>query len=186
MEYDMDLITKEELDEVVHWHVKPFEKIPSFKRKRIIRLYDRMFYLKEQQKNTALDDFGKYMNPAGEQEARSATGKAEINTEIERLKEVISVSDKDIVDKYIEHVPTEDKAALFELLALDRKVNDYNKGTISLPAEEAQKLVNREEELAYSFPDSHPYWKISEEIWRKELAQNDLKELQDKLDRMAL
>lgn len=186
MQYDMDLITKEELDEVVHWDVKPFEKIPSFKRKRIIRLYDRMFYLKEQQKNTALDDFGKYMNLAGEQEARAAEGKAEINTEIERLKEVISVSDKDIVDKYIEHVPTEDKAALFELLALDRKVNDYNKGTISLPAEEAQKLVNREEELAYSFPDSHPYWKISEEIWRKELAQNDLKELQDKLDRMAL
>lgn len=186
MQYDMDLITKEELDEVVHWHVKPFEKIPSFKRKRIIRLYDQMFYLKEQQKNTALDDFGKYMNLAGEQEARAAKGKAEINTEIERLKEVISVSDKDIVDKYIEHVPTEDKAALFELLALDRKVNDYNKGTISLPAEEAQKLVNREEELAYSFPDSHPYWKISEEIWRKELAQNDLKELQDKLDRMAL
>lgn len=186
MQYDMDLITKEELDEVVHWHVKPFEKIPSFKRKRIIRLYDRMLYLKEQQKNTALDDFGKYMNLAGEQEARAAEGKAEINTEIERLKEVISVSDKDIVDKYIEHVPTEDKAALFELLALDRKVNDYNKGTISLPAEEAQKLVNREEELAYSFPDSHPYWKISEEIWRKELAQNDLKELQDKLDRMAL
>ena len=182
----MDLITKEELDDVVHWHLKPFEKIPSFKRKRIIRLYDRMFYLKEQQKNTALDDFGKYMNLAGEQEARAATGKAEINTEIERLKEVISVPDNDIIDKYIEHVPEEDKAALFELLALDRKVNDYNKGTISLPAEEAQKLVNREEELAYSFPDSHPYWKISEEIWRKELAQNDLKELQDKLDRMAL
>lgn len=186
VEYDLDLITKEELDEIEHWHVKPFEKIPAHIRKRIISLYDQMFYLKELQKNTALDNLNKYLNLAGEQEARAATRKAEINTEAERLKKIANVSDQKIINRYIEDVPQEDAPRLFELLAIERALIEHNKGIKVLPAEEAQKLANRQAELWDSFPEGHPYWDISEEIFEKEKAQSELEELQNKLDKMAL
>lgn len=186
LEYDMDLITKEELDKIEHEHVDYFNFIPEYKRKRIRRIYDQMYYLEEQQNNTTQDNFDKYFNLAGEQEARAATRKAEINTEAERLKKLADVTDQEIIDRYIKNVPEEDRQRLYELVAIDKVLTEHNVGTKQIPIEKAQELTNRQDELWNTFPDNHPYWDISTDIWERDDAQRDLNELQNKLDRMAL
>lgn len=186
IEYDMDLITKEELDEIERWHIKPFEKIPSFKRRRIISLYDQMFYLKEQQKNTALNNFNKYMNLAGEQEARAATRKAELNTKLEQLKEQAEVTNAEIVDKYMPLVPLKDREAVSELLALQKEYSDSITNNTPMTEEEADKNWDRQSEIMDAFPQGHAFWKIHMAIFERDTAKMDAEKLQAELDRMAL
>lgn len=186
IEYDMDLITKEELDEIERWHIKPFEKIPSFKRQRIISLYDQMFYLKEQQKNTALDSFNKYMNLAGEQEARAATRKAELNTQLEKIKKLAEVTNAQIVDKYMPLVPEKDREGVRELLALQKKYSDSITNNMPMTEEEADKNWDRQSEIMDTFPQEHAFWKIHMAMFKRDTARMDMEKLQAELDRMAL
>ena len=147
--------------------------VPEEKRQPIIDLLGEADRLERQLKES-INPFYDYQNLHGEQEARAASRKAEINTKIKQLETIeVKTLDK-ILANNIEKVFPENQAAIREWIELNKK---FDEATI----EEVKKLNERQSEIEAQVKDdegAQAFFSEYDENFEAEWNKNDIGNLE--------
>ena len=149
------------------------ELVPEEKRQPIIDLLGEADRLERQLKES-INPFYDYQNLHGEQEARAASRKAEINTKIKQLETIEVKTLDEILANNIEKVAPENQAAIREWVELNKK---FDEATI----EEVKKLNERQSEIEAQVKDdagAQAFFGEYDENFEAEWNKNDIGNLE--------